>query len=124
MMKLFNFNFKKRKKYKLDEEFRAYQILKDWFEEFNTTYSRTFATFEITKKGGFPRRTITYKTIQNTEGKTLAEIKDYSIEEGGLSISINKSISDIHCYEDFFVVGTVAVGNRYSKCAALGGDSR
>ena len=51
MMKLFNFNFKKRKKYKLDEEFRAYQILKDWFEEFNTTYSRTFATFEITKKG-------------------------------------------------------------------------
>ena len=62
--------------------------------------------FEITKKGGFPRRSITYKTIQNTDGKTLAEIKDYSIEEGGLGVSINKSISDIHCYEDFFVVCT------------------
>ena len=39
------------------------------------------------------------------------------------------SQDDIKClagfdYEDFFVVGTVAVGNRYSKCAALGGDSR
>ena len=48
MMKLFN--FKKKRRYDLDEEFKVYQILKDWFDEFNPTYGRTFATFEITKK--------------------------------------------------------------------------
>ena len=47
MIKLFNF----KKRNKSDKEFKVYQILKDWFEEFSTTYSRTFATFEITKKG-------------------------------------------------------------------------
>ena len=46
MMKLFNF----KKRYKNDEEFKVYQILKDWFAEF-TTYGKTFVTFEITTKG-------------------------------------------------------------------------
>lgn len=47
MMKLFN--FKKKRRYNLDDDFKVYKILKDWFAEF-TTYGKTFVTFEITSK--------------------------------------------------------------------------
>jgi ribosomal protein S3 len=47
-MKLFD--FKKKRRCKSDEEFKVYQILRDWLEEFNI-YGKTFATFELTKKG-------------------------------------------------------------------------
>ena len=46
MMRLFSF---KKRRYKSDEEFKVYTILKDWFAEFST-YGKTFVTFEITNK--------------------------------------------------------------------------
>lgn len=43
------FGFFKKRRYKRDDDFKVYLILKDWLAEFSTC-GRTFITFEITKK--------------------------------------------------------------------------
>lgn len=96
-MKLFNF----KKRYKLDEEFKVYQILRDWLEEFNT-YGKTFATFELTKKG-------VLNIYSNYPGLMIGKAGE-RIDRYKKRLKEETSIKKVNLYEHKNVVTNFGVG--------------
>ena len=98
-MKLFN--FKKKRRCFLDEEFKTYLIIRDWIAEF-TTYGKTFVTFEITKKGVLNIYSNHPGVMIGKAGERIDRYEKRLIEEVG--------VKKVNIYEHRNIVSNFGIG--------------